>query len=124
MEKVEQMLASGGVVEAVFWLKDVASQWRVSGRAFVVGGSDDCGVEGEARREVRKGLRLKEKNKDNGPGGSGIEGDDDGLDWEKAVTVYFANHSPVMRGLFLFPLMSTFLLYLLLFPSKAIDIQY
>lgn len=101
MEKASQIqpLDSGSFVgndvEMVFWLKDVASQWRVKGAAFLIGDSEWNSVEeGRAREEIQKELRVR-------PGESG-----DGWTWERQVTTYFANHSPVLRGLCSFILSS------------------
>ncbi|KAI9928376.1 hypothetical protein ASPWEDRAFT_26548 [Aspergillus wentii DTO 134E9] len=93
MEKVGQLSASGNVVEGVFWLKDVGSQWRVKGVAFVIGDAGGGEGEDEARREIQRGLRVKD-------GEEGRVGD---WGWEKQVTTYFANHTPVLRGSFKSP---------------------
>lgn len=91
MEKLDQLETSGHAVEAVFWLTDLMVQWRVKGRAFPIG--DPRGEEDEeehvSRQEIVKGLRVKENH----------DGDAGVWTWEKAVTKYFANHSPIMRGM-------------------------
>lgn len=91
MEKLAQLESSGHAIEAVFWLKDLMAQWRVKGRAFPVGDPRGEADEEErlSREEVSKGLRLKED----------ADGDAEHWTWEKAVTKYFANHSPIMRGM-------------------------
>lgn len=90
MEKLGQMESSGHAIEAVFWLKDLMTQWRVKGKAFAIG--DPRGEQDEeermSRQEINKGLRLKQAT-------DGNVGD---WTWNKAVTKYFANHSPIMRG--------------------------
>ncbi|KAH8425518.1 uncharacterized protein LDX57_003269 [Aspergillus melleus] len=86
MEKVEQLRASGGVVECVFWLADVKTQWRVRGTAHIIGDPEGGEEEDEARKKV---LEVSE-----------FTGDAKGWDVERQVTAYFANHSPVMRGSF------------------------
>jgi hypothetical protein len=90
MEKLGQLESSQREIEAVFWLKDLMAQWRVKGKAFAIGNPL-----GEADKEdklacsaVQKGLRVKDG------GAAGVEG----WTWERAVTKYFANHSPIMRG--------------------------
>lgn len=91
MEKVAQIQPSegseGNEVEMVFWLTDVASQWRIKGVAFVIGDPDE-GSTGEktARGEIQRGLRVCSDDSR------------EGWTWERQVTTYFANHSPVMRG--------------------------
>ncbi|RAK96074.1 uncharacterized protein BO80DRAFT_417767 [Aspergillus ibericus CBS 121593] len=89
MEKVGELGSSGGVVEGMFWLAEVGEQWRVKGKGFVLGGK-----EGEEEREVvGRGLRLKE-------GGKEKEKEEGEWTWERQVDMYFANHSPAMRGTF------------------------
>lgn len=91
MEKLGQLESAGHAVEAVFWLKDLMSQWRIKGTAFSVGDPRGEADEEEklSRQEISKGLRLKEN----------AEGDAKNWTWGKAVTKYFANHSPIMRGM-------------------------
>lgn len=103
MEKVAQIQPSsrsgeekafaGNQVELVFWLNDVMKQWRIKGSAFVIGDSDGSVGEIEARKEIQKGMRVR-------PDGHGHDKDKEWT-WERQVTTYFANHSPVMRGVFL-----------------------
>ena len=90
MEKIGQLEASGNVVEAVFWLKDVGNQWRVRGEAFVIGDPSGGEQEHKASEEIRKGLRVCD----------GCEGKEKEWSWERQVTTYFANHTPVLRGWF------------------------
>lgn len=112
MSKVEELSGSGGAVEAVFFLRDVRMQWRFSGTAFIIGGDDNSAKEHEARREIGKRLRkleLEEVLDEPSTGGGGVDGlvgekqKEKGFlpySWDKAVTVYFANQSPVLRGEF------------------------
>lgn len=91
--EIEQSQGSGGggPVEAVFWVKDVMTQWRISGTAFVV--ASDIEGEGEessgvrtVKTEVGERMRvLKEEGKE-------------GWSWEKELTAHFGNLSPGMRG--------------------------
>ncbi|CAL5870563.1 uncharacterized protein PFLUO_LOCUS4802 [Penicillium psychrofluorescens] len=95
MEKLAQLELSSQEIEAVFWLKDLNAQWRIKGKAFAIGnplGETDT-QEKWARSAVQKGLRVKD---DGNADTSGKEK----WSWEKAVTKYFANHSPFMRGSF------------------------
>lgn len=93
MEKLSQLESSGRAIEAVFWFKDLMAQWRVRGRAFAIGDPRGEQAERVARSEIQKGLRVKHGD-DHGDDGSGLGK----WSWDKAVTKYFANHSPVMRG--------------------------
>jgi pyridoxamine 5'-phosphate oxidase len=88
MEKLPQLESSGHAIEAMFWLKDVMTQWRIKGTAYAIGNPQgEDAEEGNSRAEVQRALRLK-----------GDESDISKWTWEKAVTKYFANHSPVARG--------------------------
>ncbi|KAL1968012.1 hypothetical protein VTN77DRAFT_2429 [Rasamsonia byssochlamydoides] len=92
MGKVEQLTQqSDGGIEVVFWIKEAMTQWRMSGKAFIIGDAADQKHEQDARREIQRGLRRKQNSSD---------GDEKQWSWEKEVTMYFANHSPVMRGTF------------------------
>jgi pyridoxamine 5'-phosphate oxidase len=93
--EVEQSQGSGGggPVEAVFWIKDVMTQWRIRGEAYVVG--PDIEEEGGGTSGVRVtkhkiGERMRVVKE---------EGKQD-WSWDKEVTAHFGNLSPGMRGSF------------------------
>lgn len=90
MEKLSHLESSGNAIEAVFWLKDLMTQWRIKGTAYAIGNPQGEAAEDErhSRQEVQKALR-ETKNSDTSK-----------WTWERAVTKYFANHSPVARGSF------------------------
>jgi hypothetical protein len=92
MDKLPQLESSGHAIEAVFWLKDLMNQWRIKGTAYAIGNpsGEDAEEEKTSRTEIRKALRVKGDN----------DGDIAKWTWEKAVTKYFANHSPIARGSF------------------------
>lgn len=96
MGKVEQLTQqSDGGIEVVFWVKEAMTQWRMSGKAFIIGDSAEEKHEQDARREIQKGLRRRKRD------GDGADDDDEKKwSWEKEVTMYFANHSPIMRGVY------------------------
>jgi pyridoxamine 5'-phosphate oxidase len=92
---VEQCLGSGGggPVEAVFWIKDVMTQWRFKGEAYIIGpdiegtGEESSGVR-TVKSRVGEGMRaVREEGK----------GD---WSWQREVSAHFGNLSPVMRGSF------------------------
>ncbi|KAJ5342517.1 hypothetical protein N7541_011641 [Penicillium brevicompactum] len=87
MEKLSQLESSGNAIEAVFWLKDLMTQWRIKGTAYAIGNPQGEAAEDErhSRQVVQKALR-ETKNSDTSK-----------WTWERAVTKYFANHSPVAR---------------------------
>ncbi|KAK4204074.1 pyridoxamine 5'-phosphate oxidase-domain-containing protein [Triangularia verruculosa] len=80
----------GGPVEAVFWVDETKTQWRVRGTAWVLGPDVDSDSDGamKVREVLRQRMRkLEEKG---------------GEEWEfgREVTAHFGNLSPVMRGSF------------------------
>lgn len=81
----------GGPVEAVWWIKDTGTQWRMKGEAFVVGrdidGGESSGVR-TVKSEVGRRMRRTEAE--------GQEGD---WSWAKELTAHFGNCSPGMRGM-------------------------
>ncbi|KAM3080643.1 hypothetical protein ACMFMG_005578 [Clarireedia jacksonii] len=114
MEKVPEIFASsqghgevaqsqgsggGGPVEAVFWIKEVMTQWRFKGEAYIVGQDIEELQESSGTRTVKTkiGERMrvvKEKEKAN-------------WSWEKELTAHFGNLSPGMRGSFKNPVPGT-----------------
>lgn len=92
MEKLSQLDSSGHAIEAMFWLKDLMAQWRVKGRAFAIGDPDENAAhERVSRGQIGSRLRVKD--------GVNTDTDSNNWAWERAVTKYFANHSPIMRGM-------------------------
>ncbi|OJD24061.1 hypothetical protein ACJ73_04577 [Blastomyces percursus] len=103
MEKVAQMESpydgsdrgnrarGGGPVEAVFWVKDAMTQWRIKGRSFIVGGDSHDASELKSRESIRQWVRRTEGSADDGV---------KRWTWEKEITANFANLSPTMRGSF------------------------
>ena len=91
----------GGPVEAVWWVKDKMTQWRIKGTAFVVAPDieghgkqekESSGVR-TVKSEIGKAMRETEE-------GKGKEAE---WSWQKELTGHFGNVSPGMRGaLFLF----------------------
>jgi pyridoxamine 5'-phosphate oxidase len=109
MEKVGQIFATsaghahsndqiqgsggGGPVEAVYWITETGTQWRIKGRAFVIaddieGGEESSGVR-TVKSELGKRMRVLEEGK---------EGD---WSWQKELTGFFGNQSPGIKGTFL-----------------------
>ncbi|EEH40268.2 hypothetical protein PAAG_02323 [Paracoccidioides lutzii Pb01] len=103
MEKIAQIFSyydgscsgvesgGGGRVEAVFWVKDVMTQWRIKGRAFIVGGDSDDPDELKARENIWPWVRRR---------GDSMDEDTKRWSWDKEITAHFANLSPTMRGSF------------------------
>jgi hypothetical protein len=87
----------GGPVEAVWWVEEVGTQWRVKGRAFVVADDvedDEGDSEGRSgvrtlKSEVGKRMRLVDESKEKE------------WSWEREVERCFGNCSPGIRGTFI-----------------------
>jgi len=83
----------GGPVEAVFWIKDVMTQWRIRGEAYIVG-PDIEGPDSESSgvRTVKSvvGSRMRVVH----------EEQKEEWSWSKELTAHFGNLSPGMRGSF------------------------
>jgi len=95
-DRREQTVGSGGggPCEAVWWMKETQTQWRLKGEAFVV--APDIEEETEqskvssgvrtAKSELGSRMRVvKEEGKEN-------------WSWSKELTAHFGNNSPGLRG--------------------------
>lgn len=96
--KDEQVQGSGGggPCEAVFWVKEKGTQWRIKGTAFVVapdieGGEDERESSGvrTVKSEIGGRMRVVEGAQDK-------EGE---WSWGRELTGHFGNCSPGMRGI-------------------------
>ncbi|KAG9232370.1 pyridoxamine 5'-phosphate oxidase-domain-containing protein [Amylocarpus encephaloides] len=83
----------GGPVEAVFWVKEAMTQWRIRGDAYIVGpdieGPDE-GSSGARAVKSRIGERMRVVQEEGRESWS----------WSKELTAHFGNLSPGMRGSF------------------------
>ncbi|KAI2635439.1 pyridoxamine 5'-phosphate oxidase-domain-containing protein [Xylaria nigripes] len=91
--KENKLKGSGGgaTVEAVFWARKPGVQWRVRGRAFVLGPDIESSPEG---REVI--ALLKSRMRRVVP----AQGEEKEWSFTREITAHFGNLSPVMRGSF------------------------
>ncbi|KAI9675952.1 MAG: hypothetical protein M1829_003190 [Trizodia sp. TS-e1964] len=79
----------GGPVDAVWWVRETKTQWRVSGRAFVLGPDvEECE---DVKRALGRGMHALEEAE------AEAEGE---WSWAREVTAHFGNLSPGMRGSF------------------------
>ncbi|KAI9798144.1 MAG: hypothetical protein M1825_005648 [Sarcosagium campestre] len=92
-EAQSQGSGGGGPVEAVWWVSDVMTQWRIRGEAFLIGpdiegdGEESSGVR-TVKSELGKRMRL-------------VQGADErNWSWSRELTAHFGNLSPGMRGSF------------------------
>lgn len=97
-QREEQVRGSGGggPCEAVWWVKETGTQWRIKGSAWVVGEDIDDNEEGSSgssgvrtvKSEVGKRMRVLDPQKaENGE-----------WSWGRELTGHFGNCSPGMRG--------------------------
>lgn len=80
----------GGPVEALFWIEETNTQWRIRGHTFVVGPD----IDSEAGKPVRDALRHYMRPS---PSSSLEKGD---FSFARELTAHFGNLSPGMRGSF------------------------
>lgn len=84
----------GALVEAAFWAKEKGTQWRVRGRAYVLG-PDIEAPDAAAAKVVVDDLLSKMRSKQQS---SASEKED--WSFSREVTAHFGNLSPLMRGSF------------------------
>ena len=77
----------GGLVEATFWAAKARTQWRLRGRAYVLGPDIDSDTAGPVREAIEPYMRVVGNNTDS-------------WSWNREVTAHFGNMSPIMRGSF------------------------
>lgn len=84
----------GGPVEAVFWVKETQTQWRIKGEAFVVGPDieeeTDQSKMSSGVRTVKSELGSRMRIVD--------ENTKDDWHWSRELTAHFGNNSPGLRG--------------------------
>lgn len=91
----------GGPVEAMFWVAQTGTQWRLRGHAWVlshadIGGSGDnkTAASSPGARAARDAISARMRPTTSSGGG------DKGWSWEREVEAHFGNLSPGMRGSF------------------------
>lgn len=86
----------GGPVEAVFWVAEAKTQWRVRGRSYVLGPD----IDSETAAPVRAALQTYMRRKQGGSSTSAAEPSSSSWSFAREVTAHFGNLSPGMRGTF------------------------
>ena len=87
----------GGPVEAVYWVKDVMTQWRIRGKCWLVaaddveGGTDAAQNSGTVSMKAEVGRYMREIDS---------KASDRDWSWKREVDNHFENLSPMMRGSF------------------------
>lgn len=85
----------GGAVEAVFWIKETMTQWRIKGDAYVIG--EDIEGEGQQSSGV---LTVKAAVGSRMRINPALEHEKSNWSWATELTGHFGNISPGMRGSF------------------------
>lgn len=93
MEKAGQLGGGGGKAEAVWWVEETQTQWRMRGTVWMFGRSIDA----EARGSVEKRMRVVAAMGEEEALGSSRSSK---WSWEREVTGHFGNLNPMMRGTF------------------------
>jgi pyridoxamine 5'-phosphate oxidase len=88
----------GGPVEMVFWATGPSVQWRLAGRAYVLG--PDADRDTDAARTVREALESRMRKMDASKGADDERQREKEWSWEREVTAMFGNQSPQTRGWF------------------------
>lgn len=78
-------------MEAVYWIAETGTQWRVKGRAYIIaddveGDEESSGVR-TVKSEVGKRMRILDES---------AQGKD--WSWQKELTGFFGNQSPGIKG--------------------------
>ncbi|KAJ0117919.1 zn 2cys6 transcription factor [Diaporthe amygdali] len=84
----------GGPVEAMFWVPETGTQWRVRGHAWVLAHADVGDTASPGAKAARDAIsaRMRRTGRDEAATGQ--------WSWEKEVVGQFGNLSPGMRGSF------------------------
>ena len=89
----------GGPIEAVYWVKDVMTQWRIRGKCWLIsaddveGGTDAAQNSGTVSMKAEVGRYMRRVD--------GKENDsDEDWTWKREIVNHFENLSPMMRGTF------------------------
>lgn len=97
----------GGAVEAVFWASEHGTQWRIRGRAYLLGPEIDADGGSELARKVKTVLRsrMRRRSLDSESTSPREGGEEAEKEWSFAreITAHFGNLSPAMRGTFRHP---------------------
>ncbi|KYK59603.1 zn 2cys6 transcription factor [Drechmeria coniospora] len=95
MQKSSELVSGDGAgnpVEAVFWAAEAKNQWRLRGRAYLLGPDIDSEAAAPVRAAIKPYMR---------PRGTGAGTDVGGpWSWSRELTAHFGNLSPLMRGTF------------------------
>jgi pyridoxamine 5'-phosphate oxidase len=91
-ESTEQTQGSGGggPIEAVWWMKETGTQWRMSGKAYVVAQDIEDDEESSGVRTVKSEVGKRMRVVD--------EAQESHWSWKRELTAIFGNQSPGIKG--------------------------
>jgi pyridoxamine 5'-phosphate oxidase len=81
----------GGPVEAVWWVEETGTQWRIKGRAYVVSNDIEGEEESSGVRTVKSEIGKRMRAVD--------EGKEKDWSWSRELTASFGNQSPGIKGI-------------------------
>lgn len=85
-------VAPGRLVEGVFWAAEAKTQWRLRGRAYLLGPDADSDAAAPVRAALEPYMRPSDAASDAAAAAP--------WSWSREVTAHFGNLSPLMRGTF------------------------
>jgi pyridoxamine 5'-phosphate oxidase len=90
----------GGPVEAAFWMPKNSTQWRIRGKAYILG--PDIEDDTPEAKSVRSTLlaRMRKTTQETTSSNICPQTATPSWSWTREVTAHFGNLSPVMRGSF------------------------
>lgn len=90
----------GGPVEAMFWVAEAGTQWRLRGRAWVLSHADIGSAAGSSpgAKAARDAISARMRPTSSSSAAGGEAGQQ--WSWEREVEAQFGNLSPGMRGSF------------------------
>lgn len=90
----------GGPVEAMFWVAEAGTQWRLRGRAWVLSHADIGSAAGSSPGAKAARDAISARMRHTTSSAAGGEGAGQQWSWEREVEAQFGNLSPGMRGSF------------------------
>ena len=98
LEQSRSGTGGGGPVEAVFWVKEVMTQWRIRGKCWVIAADDVEGGEDAAQNSGTVSMKAELQRYVRTVGDDSSQEKD--WSWRREVENHFENLSPTMRGSF------------------------
>ncbi|KIV90694.1 hypothetical protein PV10_05322 [Exophiala mesophila] len=100
LEQSRSGTGGGGPVEAVYWVRDTKTQWRIRGKAWILAADDIEGGEeaqnsGTVTVKAELGRYMRVSDED-----GHAQQQQGGWSWRREIENHFENLSPQMRGSF------------------------